>query len=273
MTTGRRLFKVIACEIAFREICHCAATTPHLLDLEFLTQGLHDEPRSGVGQIQARVDAVPAGRYDAVLLGYGLCGHLVRDLEARSTPLVLPRAHDCITFFLGSKERYAAFNRERPGTYCYTSGWLECLRKRGLAASPGDVRYLPAGAGDTGSAREQYERWVARYGEEKARYLREELDGWTRHYDTAALIEFDFTRPLGLEAEVRAIGAQRGWGYTEIAGDLGLLQRWLGGEWGEEEFLVVPPGHRVAAAFDDRVMVAEPVRERWAAGCGTGGGC
>jgi hypothetical protein len=254
----RRLFKVIACEIAFREICHGVASSPDLIDLEFLTQGLHDEPRRGTGTIQARIDAVPAGRYDAILLGYGLCGHLIRGLEARDTALVIPRAHDCITFFLGSKERYAAISAERSGTYFYTSGWLECLRKRGIAGDPGEVRYLPAGMGATGSAAAQFEQWVAKYGEEKAKYLREELDGWTRHYHTGAWIDHDFVRPLGLDREVEDLCARRGWAYEAIPGDMGLLRRWLAGEWSDAEFLVVPPGHRVEASYDEAILRAEP---------------
>jgi len=38
---------------------------------------------------------------------------------------VVPRAHDCITLLLGSKERYAKLFGERPGTYWYSAGWLE----------------------------------------------------------------------------------------------------------------------------------------------------
>jgi hypothetical protein len=49
-----RFLKIIACEIAFREICHVAARSPNLLDLDFLTQGLHDTPRTGGVEIQRR---------------------------------------------------------------------------------------------------------------------------------------------------------------------------------------------------------------------------
>ncbi len=252
-----RLFKVIACEIAFREICHCAATCPHLLDLEFVTQGLHDQPLRGVGKIQERIDAVPSGRYEAILLGYALCGHLIRGLVARDTPLVIPRAHDCIAFFLGSKERHAKITEERPGTYFYSSGWLECLRKRGEQTVPGEAVYLATPAGMTSAATEQFEKWVAKYGEEKARYLMTQLDHWSDHYRTGALIEYDFTRALGLEVKVKDICSRRGWNFEEIPGDLGLFRRWLGGEWSESEFLIVPPGATVVPSYDDAIMVAE----------------
>ena len=83
-TTPRpsRLFKIIACEIAVREICHVAASSTNLADVEFLTQGHHDKPCAGRADIQQRVDAVPAGRYDAILIGYGLCSNMLAGLRA-----------------------------------------------------------------------------------------------------------------------------------------------------------------------------------------------
>ena len=124
-------YKVIACEIAFRELCYAAAQSRNLIDLEFLTQGYHDIPGTGRAEIQKRIDAVPAGKYDAILLGYGLCSTILTGLTTAHTPLVIPRAHDCITFFLGSKERYQECFNAKPGTYYYTSGWLECAKRRG----------------------------------------------------------------------------------------------------------------------------------------------
>jgi len=93
--------KVIACEIAARELYHTAARSRNLVDLELLTQGHHDTPRTGQVEIQKRIDAVPAGKYDAIVLGYGLCSSILTRLSTAHTTLVIPRAHDCITFFLG----------------------------------------------------------------------------------------------------------------------------------------------------------------------------
>lgn len=251
-----KLLKVIACEIAFREICHLAARSPNLHDLEFLTQGHHDVPNRGRVEIQKRIDAVPAGKFEAILVGYGLCSTILTGLRATYAPLVIPRAHDCITFFLGSKERYQKCFSDRPGTYYYTSGWLECARRRGLTiGQTGGL--LPAQGSH--SAQTAYEQWAAKYGEEKAKYLLEVMADWTAHYTHGVLIDFDFTKPLQLRGQVEGICADRHWQFEEMAGDLGLLQRWLDGDWSEKDFLVVQPGGQVAASHDERVIVTESV--------------
>ena len=85
--------KVISCEIFFRELCACAARSVNQMDFEFLSQGYHDNPEIGIKRIQERIDAVPAGQFDAVLIGYGLCNTMLNGLQARDTRLVMPRAH------------------------------------------------------------------------------------------------------------------------------------------------------------------------------------
>lgn len=255
---SRRFFKVIACEIALREICQVAARSPSLLDLEFVTQGLHDTPCAGGVEIQRRIDAVPSGRYEAILIGYGLCGNLIRGLRARHTPLVVPRAHDCITFFLGSKERYQERSETHVGTYYYTSGWLECLQRRGLATTPASVGFLPSRAGATVDKEALFRQWVEQYGEDSARYLIEAVDDWARHYTHGALIDFEFAKPLRLEEQVKDICSKRGWQFQAVPGDLGLLQRWVDGEWAEADFLTVHPSEQLAPSHDDSVIAAEP---------------
>ena len=246
------LLKVIACEIAVRELYYAAARARNLIDLEFLTQGHHDTPASGRAQIQQRIDAVPTGKYDAIILGYGLCSNILAGLSTAHTRLVIPRAHDCITFFLGSKERYQQCFAERPGTYYYTSGWLECAKRRGEKGATWGGMSLPASANL--SLKATYEQWAQKYGEEQANYLLEEMSRWTKSYTHGTLIDFEFLKELGLSEQVQQICREKGWQYDEIPGDMSLFRRLLDGEW--EDFLVVQPGQKVAASFDERVMVA-----------------
>jgi hypothetical protein len=250
-------FKVIACEIAFREICYAAAVSQNLIDTEFLTQGYHDIPATGRAEIQKRIDAVPAGKYDAILLGYGLCSNILTGLTTAHTQLVIPRAHDCITFFLGSKERYKACFDSKPGTYYYTSGWLECAKRRGLAGPVWDGAWMPAGANT--SLRSTYAQWVEKYGEDQAKYLKEEMSRWTDSYSHGTFIAFDFVKHLKLREEVQKICKERGWDYDEIPGDMGLFNKLIEGDWPEADFLLVPPGQRVIATNDEKVIGTEPV--------------
>ena len=244
--------KIIACEIAVREFYFAAARSPNLVDLEFLTQGHHDTPARGRSEIQARIDAVPAGKYEAIVLGYGLCSNILADLTTAHTPLVIPRAHDCITFFLGSKERYQQCFLEQPGTYYYTSGWLECARRRGQQSSPWGGASLPASA--SLSLKAPYESWVAKYGEDQAKYLLEEMSRWTDAYSRGTLIDFDFLNHLKLEDQVQQICTEKGWQYDRIPGDLGLIQKLLDGPWPNGEFLTVTAGNRVVATYDENVI-------------------
>jgi len=82
-----------------------------VVDARFLSKGLHDRgARVMRAGLQAAIDEAEADaeKYDALALGYGLCGNGLAGLEARSVPLVLPRAHDCITLLMGSRiERYS----------------------------------------------------------------------------------------------------------------------------------------------------------------------
>jgi hypothetical protein len=56
-------------------------------------------------QLQERIDTADGNGYDAILLGYALCGRGTEGLRAGKTKLVLPRAHDCIGLLMGDRHR------------------------------------------------------------------------------------------------------------------------------------------------------------------------
>ena len=118
--------KLISCEVFHREMCAVIARSPNQVDLEFLPKGLHDIGCVGMlARLQAVLDKVEEEKYEAVLFGYGLCNNGLAGLQSRTIPLVVPRAHDCITLFLGSKERYLDYFQNHPGVYFKTTGWIE----------------------------------------------------------------------------------------------------------------------------------------------------
>jgi hypothetical protein len=241
--------KIIACQIAFREMCHVAARSGNFLSAEFLPYDLHDDPKKATPRLQERVDAVPEDAFDAVLIGFGLCEKILDGLTARALPLVIPRAHDCLTFFLGSKERYLKVFFEDPRTYYYSAGWVEKNELTGgkMAEQRSTAGLMPG-----------YEEYVRKYGEEQAKALMEILEGWKKQYHRALYIAFDFVDHLDWQQKVHGICQQNHWDYAEIPGDLGLLQRWVDGEWDERDFLVVPPGRSVAPTLDGGIIGLAP---------------
>jgi hypothetical protein len=239
--------KLIACEIIYRELCAAVARSVNLVDVEFLPKGLHDIGQTGMSSRLADVLAsIDEPKYEAVLLGYGLCSNGLVGLAAKSIPLVVPRAHDCITLFLGSKERYLEYFQGHPGVYFKTSGWIE----RGVGLHQGEEPTQSQSA-----LPQSYEELVARYGEDNARFLYEELCNM-RHYAGLTYIEMGIEPDDRFQRQSEAEAASRGWRYEKLSGDMRLLQGLLDGPWDEDRYLVVPPGKRIAASFDERVIKA-----------------
>lgn len=239
--------KLIACEILYREICAAVARSKNRVDVEFLPKGLHDIGQEGMSsRLKEAVAAVDQNEYEAVLMGYGLCSNGLVGLEAGKVPLVMPRAHDCITLFLGSKERYLDYFQANPGVYFKTSGWIE----RGSQLSQGDDRPIRFSDGGTPS----YEDLVARYGEDNAGFLYEQLREMTHNYHHLMFIEMGIEPDDRFEDRARRDAASRGWEFEKLAGDMSLVQALVDGPWDDDRFLVVPPGHRVAPSFDEAII-------------------
>jgi hypothetical protein len=242
--------KLISCEIFYREMCAAVARSPTQVDIEFLPKGLHDIGAPAMlDRLQAAVDHVDGMRYEAVLLGYGLCGTGLSGLTARSKPCVIPRAHDCITLFLGSKDRYTEYFNGHPGVYFKTTGWIERgedLHQLGHSAIQNRIGMSV-----------DYEELLAKYGEENARYLQEQLGDFARNYGQITFIEMGVEPDGRFEQRAREQAESRGWKFEKVKGDMSLIQRLVDGKWQGADFLVVPPGWRVVAKFDDRIVGAE----------------
>jgi hypothetical protein len=244
--------RLISCEIFFREMCALIARSPHMIDVEFLPKGLHDVGTTEMhARLQAAIDRIDNTPFDAILLGYGLCNNGIVGLTSRDKQLVVPRAHDCITLFMGSASRYMDYFQNHPGVYFTTTGWIE----RGGA--DGELSQLALGK--SLGFLQTYEEMVARYGEDNARYLQEELGNLTQHYRQFTFIEMGVEPDGSFEERTRQDAQERGWVYEKVQGDMSLLQRMLSGQWDEKEFLVVPPGYQIVAKYDEGIISAEPV--------------
>jgi hypothetical protein len=241
--------KLISCEILYREMCALIARSRNQVDSEFLPKGLHDIGSTKMRErLQQAVDATDPEHYDGILLGYALCGNGLAGVEARKIPLVLPRAHDCIALFMGSKERYLEYFTANSGVYFRTTGWLERAEKLDQLSIQ-TQNFMGA----------DYQKLVEKYGEDNAKYLYEELGQYLNNYRRLTFIEMGIEPDDSFENRSREEAATRGWEFDKIAGDLVLLRDLVDGRWDDERFLVVRPGQRIVARYDSTVIGAEDI--------------
>lgn len=244
--------KGIFCEVLARQVYYLAAFTPHIVDLELVGKGLHNEPDVLRAELQKRIDATPQGQYDAILLGYGLCSNSIAGLVCAHTQMVVPRAHDCITLYLGSGERYSAEFRANPGTYWYTPDYIE---RGGIADR------VPLGASTDSKDMEQvYREYVEKYGQDNADYLMEVMGAWQKHYNRAAYIETQEIQLPDYTPQIRELAQRRGWNFERLAGSFIILRDLIEGRWTEDRFLVVPPGHTIVPTYDQQIITHAPAQ-------------
>lgn len=179
--------------------------------------GLHKHPEQMVVALQGEIDRVPPG--PTIILGYGLCGRGIHSLCAPHNRLVIPRVHDCIALFLGSREAHQAQFSQEPGTYYLTKGWIESA----------DSPYTT------------YQLMIEKYGQEKAlRLTKLAIASYTR----LALItttNWDANHYRGYAKMVADMFDLR---YEEIPGSPELVRQLVQGPW-DERFVVLEPGESV----------------------------
>lgn len=238
-------YLLVGCEVLLRELAEAIARSPRTIDVEFLPKGLHDLGGARMRQaLQAAVDHADPARHEAVLMGYALCGNGLHGLEARRVTLVAPRAHDCITLLMGSRQRYDAYFRAHEGVYFRSTGWLE----RGH-----DIEQLVRDARTDFTLADL----IAKYGEENGRYLYDEVRRYEKRYRQLTFLETGLEPNDGFEQQARAEAVEKRWQFEKIRGDLGLFRKLVGGDWDPEDFLVVEPGGRIVASFDESIIKAE----------------
>lgn len=245
--------KLIACKALFREISYLAANSKNFIDATFIRQGFHDTPSELVKVLQDEIDRIESGddvysyrshmnkkEFDAILLGYGLCSNGVVSLTSKKIPIVIPRVHDCISLFLGSKERYNEEFSKEPGTYWYNPSWIE------NAFVPSEENSI-----------ECKKLYAELYGEENADYLYEmEM---LANYHRCAYIKWNELDFPEYEKYTEDAARYFGWNFESITGDPGMMRDFLDGNW-DDRFLIVEPGKKVACDYEgDNIIIAEDV--------------
>lgn len=238
--------RVIACEVLFREISNAASLSPHQVDVEFLEKGLHDYGAAAMRkELQFHIDSTDPVKYDAVAMGYALCGNGLHGLHATRLPLVAPRAHDCIALLMGGRQCYEEYFNANPGTYFRSTGWLE----RGKDLVP--LAQVKLGLGVSLQA------LIDKYGEDNGTYLFTELNKYQESYHRLVYIETGLEADKRFEIEAKAEADKCNWEYSKLRGDLRLIRMLVNAEWDPKDFLVVQPGERIVARYDADVIHAE----------------
>lgn len=232
---------LLACKVFEREIAFLTENSAHIAETRFYEIALHDRPDTLREKLQGEILALDArDDIEAIVLAYGLCGRGTAGLRAGHHPFVLPRAHDCITMFIGGKERYAAHQRGCPTCYYYTPGWNQARRVPG----PDKVAAMR-------------EEFSDQFDEDDVEFLIEsEKAAWAMH-DTATYIDLGTA-----DAETGADYAKQcadslGWKYERIHGDPTLLRDLLEGRWDDERFQIIRPGEVLGHSPDERILRAE----------------
>jgi hypothetical protein len=226
---------LVACDVFLEEIeafeqSEELSLTPKV----WLEMGLHDRPvelRHTIGAHIAKLDA--GHNVDNIILAYGLCGNGLLGIKSGRIPLILPKAHDCISVLLGGIEPHTAILKQHPATYFYSPGWVRGRRVPG----PDREAHLRA-------------LFAEKYADDPE-MIDEliEVDGEVfAHHDTAAYVDLTNNKPA--EDYCRNCARHLGWDFVRLQGDRSLLRQLLTGPWPDDRFLTVQPGEEVCLSND-----------------------
>ena len=219
--------KILACAVVTEEL---RSTLPSGIDCETLDFGLHRSPELLRARLQETIDR--SAVYGTIVLAFGLCGMATVGLRSGSSTIVVPKADDCIAIFLGSQQAYLEQQRENPGSYFLSKGWIE-----------GRID-------DTPPMTQTYIRLVAKYGEERAQRMQAILEARQpmRHYRRMAFITTSSEANLEhYKATARKRAADLNLNYEEVSGSTAFMQKIATGAW-DDSFVVAPPGHAITFA-------------------------
>ncbi len=242
-----RLF-LVGCEVFTRELHAAVSTSERQVDAVWLPKDLHDHGGKAMMHVlQERCDQANPERHQAIALGFALCNNGLVGLRAGRLPIVAYRSHDCIGCLLGSRQRYEDEFRSQPGTYWYSAGWIE---------RSGDGSHLaPLSVPDASDP--QWAKMLAKYGEDNARFLWDEMRAQTAHYTRLVYIDTGVGPQDRFAAQAKRKADDRGMAFQRITGDRRWIQDLIDGPWDAERFLVIQPGQRVVARYDGTLVGTE----------------
>ncbi|MFC1509116.1 DUF1638 domain-containing protein [Candidatus Omnitrophota bacterium] len=252
-------YKLISCGVLKKEFDSLRKTLPDTVELTevWLEQGLHREPDRLNELIKEEIERTEVGneQFDALLLGYGICSQGTVGVSSSRYKIVVPRAHDCITLFLGSKERYLEEFSQSPGTYWFTPGFIHRKMQPGMSEKYAGIYH---------QFEENYENYLEKFGDESsAKFVIDHQEqAWIKNYSRGAFVNGGLPGGNALRKKAQAFCRSRNWNFEEITGDFNLIHDLVSGNWDPERFLVIEPGQTLAiGGIDDIITVHDSEQE------------
>lgn len=186
----------------------------------YMDQNLHRAPNKMKIVLQ---DAIIQETDDAerVVLGYGLCANGIVGIKAPKQGLYIPKAHDCIALFMGSREAYNDAFKKRPGTYYLTKSWIENKKD-------------PLGLMEN--------EYTERVGAEDAAWsIKQEL----KNYSHIAFINTGVGDSKKYRERAKENARFLNLEFIEIDASKGFLMNILTGPYDNENFIFFKPGQKV----------------------------
>ena len=229
---------LLACRVLEAEIAIHGGDAPHIVLTRFLEMGLHDHPAKLRTSLQAEIDFIDLrDDIEAIVLAYALCGCGTAGLRAGRHSLVIPRGHDCITLFMGNKEKFACQQAASPDSYYYTPGWM--LAKR----TPGAERLVALRA-----------ELSQKFDPEDVDFLVEtEKQNWAQH-GKAVFLDLGTPGADDMAHKAESDAESLGWKFKRIPGDSTLLRDLIAGRWDGDRFQIVEPDGVLQHAPDERIF-------------------
>lgn len=178
----------------------------------YLRSGTHDNPDKMHRVLQQLIDSLT--NIDYLLLPMGRCGNATLGLRSDRFSLVLPRCEDCVNLIL-SKD---SLKVHRPkGCMFFTQGWL-----RSSQAAPNE-----------------YDRTIAKYGEEKSQMLMQMIYGGYTHFGILDTGLYDMEKAEKILSPLaRCIPVE----FMRLDAPFGILKKMIRLELDDPNFVIVPPG-------------------------------
>nr|WP_320025415.1 DUF1638 domain-containing protein [uncultured Acetobacterium sp.] len=204
--------KVIACEVMQEEIQRLEPIADR--DYEFVSMDFHLYPQKLKVELQRIIDA--SQDYQQIILAFGLCGGAASGLISKTSELIIPRVHDCISIFLSSDKCSACDFKKELGTFYLSNGWM--ITEKTIISD--------------------YQRILNRLGEKKAKRMLERMyDG----YNKVLFIETTAECQEEVIEQSKEIATLFGAEYLTVKGETAFIKKIIAGPWDDLNFIKVPP--------------------------------